>query len=378
MSVKANGRYMTWWNAKRINNRIKYTELVELLGLKQSQMGQLSQYFIGKTMPGEDMIRKIADLFDVSYDEAHSHFFNDWGGNKSKNQVKTFSAPDDIFESPDKDPEIRKETFKMSKYPRTKYMTWWNKKRMEQNVTYQELSELLNLSGSKAHNISKYFIGDHLAPDEIIQKICDIFDVPFEEGKKHFLEDLRNRKGQDDRYTARGHYKTWWNEKRVKANVSYKNIIERMDTKHSQAHIVNCFIGKSMPSDYLITKICDIFDVPFDEGKSHFFNDWDGHNSKNRLVEQIRPEENPEIKFDIFVGNTPTEEGEKEVDDAMDNYNMGMFDRESILKKVYGNVDFDTYLIIDEALLVGSSNDILKNIYGKIPFDAYQEVLKCL
>lgn len=161
---KANGTYRTWWNTKRVNEKVKYSDLVELLGMKKTQRGQLSQYFSGKIMPKEDMIRKIADAFGVSYDEAYSHFFNDWCGSKSKNQVKTFSAPDDI----------------------------------------------------------------------------------------------------------------------------------------------------------------------------------------------------------------------KEVDEVMDDYKTGMLDRESILKKVYGIVDFDTYLIIDEALLVGSSKDVLKNIYGKISFDAYQEVLKCL
>lgn len=79
MSVKTNGRYMTWWNAKRINEKVKYSELAELLGLNSSQIGQLSRYFIGKVMPKDDMIRKIADIFGVPYDEARSHFFNDWG-----------------------------------------------------------------------------------------------------------------------------------------------------------------------------------------------------------------------------------------------------------------------------------------------------------
>lgn len=87
------------------------------------------------------------------------------------------------------------------------------------------------------------------------------------------------------------------------------------------------------------------------------------------------PDKDSEIKFDIFVGNTPTEESKKEIDEVMDHFKA---DRELILKKVYGIVDFDTYLIIDKALLVGSPSDILKYLYGKISFDAYQKVLMYL
>ena len=203
MSVKANGRYMTWWNAKRINSRIKYTELVELLGLKQSQMGQLSGYFIGKVMPKEDMIRKIADLFDVPYDEAYSHFFSDWGGNKSKNPVKTFSAPDDI-------------------------------------------------SDNAIENTDK-----------------DNVEIPFRS----------------------------WDDPEIRKEV--------------------------------------------DEVMDHY-------------------------KTDI-----------KEDDEIMDDYKAApMSDRESILKKVYGVVDYETYILIDKAILTGSYNETLKIIYGKVSFDIYDLVSK--
>ena len=163
---------------------------------------------------------------------------------------------------------------------------------------------------------------------------------------------------------ARGRYATWWNTKRVQEGLTYNEMFELLgNVGYSSSYITNCFIGKAMPVDDLIVKIADAFDITFDEAKSHFFNDWGGNKSKIPVGDMII---------------APKTETVKQKEEAMDYYKTGMLDRESILKKVYGAVDFDTYLTIDEALLVGSSKDVLKNIYGKISFDAYQEVLKCL
>ena len=175
-------------------------------------------------------------------------------------------------------------------------------------------------------------------------------------------------------HTARSKYATWWNKKRVSEGFKLEDILELWEgNKPSESHLYSCLGGQKMPSDLIIQNISNIFDVPFDEAKSHFFNDWCGSKSKNPVKIFSSPEEKT-VKVDAEW----IDDQEIRKEEVMDHHKTGMLDRESMLKKVYGIVDFDTYLIIDEALLVGSSKDVLKNIYGKISFDAYQEVLKCL
>lgn len=104
--TEANGKYMTWWNVQRINRKIKYTKLVEMLGMKRSNMSVICNYFIGKSMPSDDMIKKIADIFDVPFREAKAHFFDDWSGHNSKHPVEPFTA-DDIPDSASSSTEHR-------------------------------------------------------------------------------------------------------------------------------------------------------------------------------------------------------------------------------------------------------------------------------
>ena len=175
---------------------------------------------------------------------------------------------------------------------------------------------------------------------------------------------------------ARGKYATWWNTKRVKEGVTYKELIELLgdDITYSESYVNYAFIGKIMPKEDLITKVADIFGVSFQEAKSHFFNDWGGNKSKIPVGDMIIAPKVESVK--------PKEEDNWDSDNKnlveFCNGNKPMFlDRESILKKVYRIVDFDIYILIDENLLTNSYNsydDILDSIYGKVSRDVYDTV----
>lgn len=164
---------------------------------------------------------------------------------------------------------------------------------------------------------------------------------------------------------ARGRYATWWNTKRVQEGLTYNEMFELLgNVGYSSSYITNCFIGKVMPADDLIEKIANTFDIPFDEAKSHFFNDWGGNKSKIPVGDMIIAPKVESVK-------------PKKEDNIVEYYNPMFLDRESILKKVYRVVDFEVYVLIDETLLTNSCrsyDDILDSIYGKVSRDAYDTV----
>lgn len=65
---------------------------------------------------------------------------------------------------------------------------YWNDLRTSQNVKFDLLAELLNVSDSCVGN---YFTGAVLPNDNTIKELCDFFGVDYETGKKEFVK-IRN------------------------------------------------------------------------------------------------------------------------------------------------------------------------------------------
>lgn len=61
---------------------------------------------------------------------------------------------------------------------------FWSKKRVEQNVSIQDVAELLNINVKTA---SSYFTGQQCPHEEQIKIICDFFDVDVIEGTREFI-----------------------------------------------------------------------------------------------------------------------------------------------------------------------------------------------
>lgn len=64
-----------------------------------------------------------------------------------------------------------------------KTRTWWNELRRQKNITLQEIADLCDLSEGQ---VSHIFSGNQMPADDFIEKVCELFDVDFFEGKLHF------------------------------------------------------------------------------------------------------------------------------------------------------------------------------------------------
>ena len=68
-------------------------------------------------------------------------------------------------------------------------VTWWNRLRVEKNIRYQDLSDLF---GGCPSMWGGYFSGQHMPKEDAIKKLCDLFDVDYEEGLREFALAHRN------------------------------------------------------------------------------------------------------------------------------------------------------------------------------------------
>lgn len=66
--------------------------------------------------------------------------------------------------------------------------TWWNKVRVERNIRIRDLLELFP-EYQTFSTIGAWFTGQFVPKDKHIRVLCDFFDVDFDEGKRHFIED---------------------------------------------------------------------------------------------------------------------------------------------------------------------------------------------
>lgn len=76
-----------FWNRKRIENNIKYTELGELLHMPLSTVGS---YFSGQAMPNREFIEQVCDLFGVEYTVGVLEFQHAHRAWRSNRNGKTF------------------------------------------------------------------------------------------------------------------------------------------------------------------------------------------------------------------------------------------------------------------------------------------------
>lgn len=62
-------------------------------------------------------------------------------------------------------------------------ITFWNTLRVERNIRYCDIAELF---GGGVSTYGAYFSGQLMPKDDIITKLCDLFDVDFDKGKEEF------------------------------------------------------------------------------------------------------------------------------------------------------------------------------------------------
>lgn len=97
MSQKPKTYKNTFWNNKRVGNGVTLQELSECLSVDYTQ---LSHWLTGQSMPSNDYVKKICDLFGVDYNEglvefhkAHEQWEQEHSKNKSANKMHKEDTP---------------------------------------------------------------------------------------------------------------------------------------------------------------------------------------------------------------------------------------------------------------------------------------------
>ncbi|MBR3117703.1 MAG: helix-turn-helix transcriptional regulator [Oceanobacillus sp.] len=294
-----------------------------------------------------------------------------------------------------------------------KKSTWWNRKRIDSNMTFDDIQDI---TGVPAPTMSKHFSGAKMPTDGRIKILCNLFDVDFDEGKRHFEEacaaykpikytrmvqvttmkpkELQALKKAEEKISIRhqeknkkertwfvkkGREVTWWEHKRLEKGISYRIMSEELNI--SKASLNKYFTGANYPSVDRSDIICDYFGVDRKEGYDHFKEGYDNY---------LFPEERSnDLDSDItLIDNTKTDPNEHyiPVEPVVEKeklepkpYNWSYGDKSSrniaILKKIYGLVEYDIFREVEKGL-TDMNADIFGMIYGKIPYDIFIEIAK--
>ena len=148
MKRKTYTRNNTPLNNRRVELGISLSELAKSVGVKHEQY--MSNWFNGTRCPSDAYIGNLADALNVSVDWIR-----------------------DCYES------------KPTHCNRSRIDNFWINKRKDANLTMKDVCEILNIKKDKS-TVAKYFTGEILPTDDVINSLCQIFDVDFATGKHEF------------------------------------------------------------------------------------------------------------------------------------------------------------------------------------------------
>ena len=330
--MTANSRKNTWWNLKRLDANMTFKDIEDVIGVSKET---LCQNFSGKIMPTDGRIKILCNMFDVDFDEGKKHF----------------QEACDTYKPEKRNPPKVKITT-MSK----KELAALKKAEAEEKEKSKDLREDPGLDIKPIDN-TKTESEPESEPEEHY--------VPIEEGSKRTVELKKPRKKIRGYIRQASNKKlTWWEKKRMEEGLIYRDIASVVGV--GRTTINANFIGKEMPSQELSNRICDLFNVDYEEGYNHFMEGFKSY---------LYPEER---NHNVETDSTPVVEQEKLEPKP---YNWYYGDKSSkninILRKIYNLVDYDVFREVEKGLTDRNADDVLSILYGKITsYDVFLEIAK--
>ena len=150
----------------------------------------------------------------------------------------------------------------------------------------------------------------------------------------------------------------FWSEQRVKNNMQIKEVAEAIGRTESVVGMY--FSGQNMPDDTTIRQICDLFDVPFDDGQlefQHAHKNWKANHGEG-------------LKFSAKV---PYQKKTKKI--APTSINTA----EDVLNALYGELPCNDFVAIYNLIMGNDTNvDPLAILYGKVDYETYCAIIKLI
>ena len=251
---------------------------------------------------------------------------------------------------------------------------FWNQLRKDRGMTFSALGKILNCSTTA---VRYYFMGYRMPSLELVEKLCEGFNVDLEKGMQEFRDMYKAYKaGHKSTNASDGRGKhtagkanafkadpnNFWKCKLQASGKTFKDVVK--DTGLGYSSVQTYFRGFAMPSDTAIKTLCDYFSVDFDTGRTEFEN-----------IYKAWGENNPDF---IAYGNTyRRKSGEsKSVSRSTEVAKLtepATSDIElSSIKAECSNASYVVYTITEQA------DEILKQLYNKLSYAEFKNVAKQL
>lgn len=166
---------------------------------------------------------------------------------------------------------------------------------------------------------------------------------------------------------------TYWNKKRVEADVSISELADLMGVK--RATMGAYCSGYLVPHPDVMKQMCEFFGVDFIKGKSEFekaHKAWDATHKRTLKASARKPKKTKDKTVDIaelvVQSNTPL---------VTTSVHSNRAVCETILKAVYHKVDYDDYSRLSDYLYNGTG-DPLEVVYGKVDLKTFRYIEKAL
>lgn len=246
--------------------------------------------------------------------------------------------------------------------------TFWRTIRDQTSYSNQQIADAVGLS--KGGNIPTYLSGAMLPSKPLAQKFCKLFGVPYDVGEAEFIkareEYLREHPGKAcdnpcscrEMAQSRNKKTTFWEELRDKYKFTTETLAPRIGK--SQSMVSNYMTGRHMPSDDVILKFCEVFDLPFETAKAKFVESHDKFHSdhtKNKPAEISKDD----------TGNVEDTKPEAAPINCVDS-------QEEIRKLLYQTVSFEIYNDAEILLRRHKYYALMEYLYNKIDFDLHYKI----
>ena len=346
-----------YWEQLRQTHQVTYNELAALLDCNSAQV---RAYLSGYIMPKDRVIHILCDRFNLDFDIGSAAFksiFIQWGLDHKDKYVQhgnSYIPRNCKFNQDTKCMEFELSGTNQLEKPTAPADTWWEKLRKTFGITYADLSNLLNIEYSA---LVSYFYGDAIPDSDTIAKLCNYFSISIDEGTRAFKQDYHPFGKSTYEFIPRkrsvgANCKTnnFWRKQRVVNQISMETIRNTFDLPKHRANGI--FSGQYMPSDEIISYLCSICSVDFDQGKAEFKKMYDAWHRLHDTPSQA----------------LPTYDKHKRVKNT-----TATIDLTEYLKLLYGVIPYDLFLQIKDTQYKDAS-ELLSEIYGRIPYKLFQEL----
>lgn len=177
---------------------------------------------------------------------------------------------------------------------------------------------------------------------------------------------------------------TFWNLLRIKNDMQLNDLAEV--TGFKKGSISNWFTGRSMPNDYEIKVFCDWFGVPFEKGKIEFQNGYTvyhgGHGTITKEPRKATQSTLENVRKYTKVDNGVSDEERLEAleKEARELYltNVKDLNKDTIMGILFYELSYEDFRRLDSEYDTADPEAILRGLYQNASFDTFMRVAQAL